>query len=215
MSDIRHRKSPVFEETYQRYLGEIAALDLAERAPILGGRLDGDGLIISLYNQAYRISGKAIQTIEGAAASDAARIILAQYVLQCPESVPAVDDSWQPYRSFKDAAPLVSYVQTNAINRLEVQCAGKTGLLVERAQAMGARLQTNPSFDVSCIFEALARIKILLNFNDADEMFPAACTLLFNSSAPYFLDMECVAVLATMLAAMLLADGGRHAPPGD
>jgi hypothetical protein len=70
---------------------------------------------------------------------------------------------------------------------LKFNAPGKPDLLVERAQAMGARLQSqSKSFDVSCIFDALARIKILLNFNDADEMIPAACTLLFNSSARLF-----------------------------
>jgi hypothetical protein len=210
-----HHKSPVFEQTYSRYLAEIATLDLAARASVLGATADGDGLIFDLYDTSYRVSGTAIVTADGVPASDTARIIVAQYVLQCPPAVPVEDHGWVPYRSFRNAAPLVSYVQTNGIERIAQRFANHAGLLARRSAAYGAQLVENPAFDVSAVFTALPRIRTMLNFNERDEDLPAACTILFNGSTRLFLDMECVAVLATMLAAMLLADGGRHAPPGD
>lgn len=51
--------------------------------------------------------------------------------------------------------------------------------------------------------DSLPRIPVLLRFNDRDEDFPAQCAVLFPRSAETFLDLECMAIGATLLAGML------------
>jgi hypothetical protein len=53
------------------------------------------------------------------------------------------------------------------------------------------------------VFEALPRVRIYLIFNDADEDFPADCSLLFEKQAASYLDMECLAMIGMVLAQRL------------
>jgi hypothetical protein len=53
------------------------------------------------------------------------------------------------------------------------------------------------------VFEALPRVRIYLIFNDADEDFPADCSLLFEKQAAKYLDMECLAMIGMVLAERL------------
>jgi hypothetical protein len=53
------------------------------------------------------------------------------------------------------------------------------------------------------VFEALPRVRIYLIFNDADEDFPADCSLLFEKQAAQYLDMECLAMIGMVLAERL------------
>jgi hypothetical protein len=53
------------------------------------------------------------------------------------------------------------------------------------------------------VFEALPRVRIYLIFNDADEDFPADCSLLFEKQAAQYLDMECLAMIGMVIAERL------------
>jgi hypothetical protein len=46
-------------------------------------------------------------------------------------------------------------------------------------------------------------VPLLLLFNDADEGFPAACSVLFERRAGGYLDMECLAMSGMLLAERL------------
>jgi hypothetical protein len=48
-------------------------------------------------------------------------------------------------------------------------------------------------------------VPVIVNFNDRDDLFSASCSVLYRSSAAYFLDMECLAMTGTLLAGKLLA----------
>ena len=44
----------------------------------------------------------------------------------------------------------------------------------------------------------------MLNFNDRDDLFPPACSVLYRKSAESYLDMECLAMTGTLLCGKLL-----------
>jgi hypothetical protein len=52
-------------------------------------------------------------------------------------------------------------------------------------------------------FNALPRVPVLLLFNDADDEFPAHCSLLFEGRAEKYLDAECLAILGMLLSVYL------------
>ena len=54
-------------------------------------------------------------------------------------------------------------------------------------------------------FDVLPRIPLLLLFNDADEDFPAHCSVLFEKRADTFLDAECLAIAGRLLFNKLIA----------
>ena len=49
--------------------------------------------------------------------------------------------------------------------------------------------------DLAFQFKALPNIPIILLFNDADDEFPAKCSVLFGSGAEAYLDAESLAML--------------------
>jgi len=125
-------------------------------------------------------------------------------VLSCPEEVVAISKEWCTYREFRDGAPLVSYFTTNTNKTIETQFGGRIELLKERCSELGGRFEANESYDLSVTFFCLPRIPVMLNFNDADDMFPAGCSVLYRRSAQYYIDMECLAMTGTLLAGKLL-----------
>ena len=67
----------------------------------------------------------------------------------------------------------------------------------------GYRPSISLQYDFSMQFDALPRIPILLLLNDADEEFPAHCSVLLQRRAETYLDAECLAILARMLPSNL------------
>ncbi len=198
------QKATVFDQTYQRYLAEIGRIDYLSRANLLGVEVAGEALVIALYDQTYSVSSQGIEGLGGAVVNDAVRVILSKYVLTCPAEVPELSPKWMTYREFRNAGPLVSYFTSNTNKNIELHYSGGADRLAERCKELGARLEANSSYDISARLYALPRIPVILNFNDADDMFPAVCSILYQESAEHFLDMECLAMTGTLLAGKLL-----------
>lgn len=59
------------------------------------------------------------------------------------------------------------------------------------------------SYDLSMQFSVLPRLSLLLLFNDADEEFPAQCTILFQKHAVFYLDPESLIMTGILLARKL------------
>ena len=199
------QKSPVFEETYRKYLAELGRIDMFARADLLG--LDqGEGYLrVPLYGREYRICPSGISDPSGRKVTTAVRVVLCKYLLTCPTELPALSDRLVTYREFRDAGPLISYFTTNTNKIIETTFAGNVPLLLERAKAMGGVALVSDTYDLSLQFHALPRIPVLLNFNDRDDLFPATASVLYRASAECFLDMECLAITGTLLAGWLIS----------
>ena len=198
------QRSSVFEETYQNYLQQIKTIDYLARADMLGANSSGNVLEIPLYDSLYLLSGDGIEAVDGAPVSAAVRVILCKYVLMCPDEIGREEYRLMTYREFKDAGPLISYFTTNTNKTIETTFTGKLQTFSERAVQLGGTLRFDESYDLSCEFDALPRIPVIVNFNDRDDLFPATCSILYRSTAQRFLDMECLAMTGTLLAGKLI-----------
>lgn len=197
--------SPVFEETYQKYLLEIGEIDFLTKADLLGAKRRDNCLEIQLYDKHYTVSQEGIFSLSGEEATPAIRVILSKYVLHCTEFTPLTDDPYRTFRDFKDASPLISYFTTNTNKTLESTFAGQVTVLHKSCKAIGGIEQENPSYDCSMLFLALPQIPVVLNFNDRDELLPPSCSVLYRASAEQFLDMECLAMTGTLLSGKLIS----------
>lgn len=198
-----HAASPVFEETYHRYLKQLAAVDLAARAERLGAEVVDQALKIPLYGTPYRLSPEGVVGMDAKPPPFAVRVVLCCYVLQCPDTAPPQGE-WMTYRDFKDAGPLVGYFTANTQKIIETSFAGRSDALVQACRRLGGRpYDDGAAYDISLIVAFLPRIPVLLRFNDRDQAFPARCAVLFPCSAEAFLDMECTAIGGTLLAGIL------------
>lgn len=197
------KQAAVFKETYEKYLQEIDGIDFKAKSVMLGAEGTADGLIIPFFNHQYLISRDGVRGFD-AKPSFALKVMLLKYILMCPESFPTSPTSWRPFRDFKDSAPLVSYFTNTTTHLIEEHFAKDTSSLLEQAKKQGGEIVESPTFDLSVIFSALPRIPILLNFNGADDLFPASCSILFRSTTEVFLDMECLTITGTYLTKQLL-----------
>ena len=195
--------SPVFEETYAHYLSKVAVLDLSSIASKLGARAEEDRLVISLFDRAYVVGPQGITESAGPRPSFDTCIVLFKYILLCPDQQPAGSD-WSSFRDLKDSGPLTKYFANEVERLIAGHFAGRKAALISAGQRLGGKPpNVDLSYDVSLRFEPLARVPLLLLFNDQDEEFPAQCSVLFEERAESYLDAECLAILGGMLARQL------------
>jgi hypothetical protein len=199
------KKAPVFKETARYYLKQLAALSLPSVAGRLGLGFQDGALAIEVLGATYRLEPDRLVAPDGSRASFETLVVVSRYLLSAPPAAPA-DDAWAAYREFPDAAPLVNYFRRNAEEPIANAFAGRVGELQTRLRQIGGRpAGSGLSYDLAFGIRALSHIPIFLLFNDADDEFPAECRLLFERRAAAYLDMESLAILAAMLAAILTA----------
>ena len=196
-------RSEVFARTYEEYVRRICRTDFLAKANILGLERQDDTLIIPVYNKLYNFNASGITAGDGKELSASLQVMICKYLLTCPMEPMAMGNTLQPYREFKDAAPLVSHFATNTSLLIERVFSGKLLTLLQRCLEIGGEAREAEVYDLSFCFYAFPRIPVILNFNDSDELFPAACSILYKSSAANFLDMECLSMTGTLLASLL------------
>ncbi|TKB07978.1 DUF3786 domain-containing protein [Desulforhopalus sp. IMCC35007] len=196
-------RSEVFARTYEGYLQQIQKIDVFAKADILGLERRNSSLVIPVYNSEYIFSHSQLKRGDGQEISIPVQVIICKYLLTCPLDPGPVPHKLQPFRDFKNAAPLVSHFTNTTTRLLECTFSGRVEELRQRCHNIGGEIQDSEVYDLSCLFYALPRIPLLLNYNDRDELFPANCSILFHLSAARYLDMECLSMTGTLLADLL------------
>jgi hypothetical protein len=192
-------KPSVFKETYQNYLDQIGKIDLDSRAEKLGGRVEKDELVLSLFGRPYRISSRGITDPSGIQPPMGICVVLCKYLLLCPD-MPSLDKEWVSYRDFKDSAPLVH----SFVNHTEQPIARKFSNRLEDLEVACKKLGgRDPGLDLNyeliMKLYPLPKVPVLLLFDDVDEEFPAQCKVLFERRAEHYLDPECLAIIGMIL----------------
>ncbi|MCF8034151.1 MAG: DUF3786 domain-containing protein [Desulfarculaceae bacterium] len=205
MSELR----PVFGEIledYQRQMGErwedidLAALGVERRS--------GD-ILVPLFGRECRVSPTGIDSGRDGLLGHSMGVLLSRYLLG-PYGEPGPEDaSWVSFRDFPGSAPF----QQGFSNTVERRIAAKRGEDPEGLRAAALELGAKEaggefSYDLSLVLPALPKLPLLLLFNQADEGFPASCTVLFRPDAESYLDMECIAIAGMLLASLTDPAGG-------
>lgn len=190
----------VFDKTYEGYLARLRGCDYLGRAGRLGAAVRDDALVVPFLNERFFVSPMGLVGPAGAVPGFSESIVLLNYILRCPERLP-VGGEWISYREVKGSGPLGVYFSDNAVKPLANRFAGKLSELSVACRKLGGRETPGAgAYDVSATFTLLPRIPLSLRFNDADEAFPASCTLLFASDVSSWLDPESLAILAVLFA---------------
>ena len=196
-------QSPVFEEIYREYLAQLGRqwTDLALED--LGVVREGSSILVPFYGQVNRVSPEGITNPLGNKPSHARCVVLVKYLLARPKGA-GPRGQWVSYRDFKDAAPYAASFAQYAEASIARTFVGRLPELAAACGKLGgAAADLELSYDLSLQFQPLPRLPLLMLFNDQEEGFPAACSLLFDDSAPDYLDMECLAILGLVLAEAL------------
>lgn len=198
-------KSSVFEETYNNYLVQIAELDFNKIADQLGAEMIGDELIIPIFGKPHRISAEGISDPSGNRPAFSVCVVLFKYLLLCPDHDPLEKD-WVSFKDFKDSAPFAAAFVNYTEAPLAKYFSGRRKDLESACQGIhGHPPAATFSYDLCIQFKALPKIPVLLLFNDADDEFAAHCMVLFERRAENYLDMECLAMVGTLLFEYLKA----------
>jgi len=192
-------KSSVFEKTYQDYLAQIAKLDLESTAHKLKIKLEGDAVQVPLFGKPHKVSQKGIIDPSGKQPTLDISVIIFKYLLMCPDVDPQ-EKEWVSYRDFKDSGPLFTYF-ANDVERAIVSIFSEKLSDMEKASKLlgGYPPDIEVTYDLSIQFEALPQVPILLLFNDADDEFPAKCSVLFQRRAEKYLDPESLSMVGRLL----------------
>jgi hypothetical protein len=110
------------------------------------------------------------------------------------------------YRDFPDAGPLTVFWADTVEKPLAGTFAGRVDALRNACDKLDG---VDPEMDIACDlcrrFTPLPKVPLLLVFNDAEDGFPAAASLLFEKWASAFLDAESQAILGHGLTQRLVA----------
>ncbi len=196
-------RAPVFDQTYEHYLSQIGEIDLAAVQDRLGFDLEGGRAVIPLLGQSFWVCPEGIWDAKGRQPSLAVCVILAKYLLHCPNRVPAAGEL-STFKDFKDAAPLAGYFADTVEGAVARRFAGRLTALKTACRMLGGEPHdANWAYQLKFRFAGLPRVPLYLLFNDAEEGFPAQCILLFKDSVQHYLDMESVAMLGSVLVRSL------------
>jgi hypothetical protein len=205
-------ESAAHEETYRGYLARISAVDLSATCERLGAEAEADGLVVPLFGESHRVGTAGVFGPDGRRPHLSVCVILCRHVLLCPPSAPSGGD-WASFKDFRDAAPLVGSFAGTVEGAIARAFAGRANALLQAAAGIGGQAPIGSfSHDVAIAIPALPKVPLLLLFNDADDEFPAACSVLFERRAAGYLDMECLAMLGMQLARRLEVHGGQRDP---
>ncbi len=199
-----NEKLHVFEKTYLDYLKQIADMNFEPLAKVLGADVEKGKITISFFEKPYRVSEKNITDASGKKPPFQECVVLCKYVLLCPDNAPTEGD-WVAYRDFKDSGPLTVFFANSVEKPLAEHFAGRLAELEKSGKALGGFTpDIEVSYDLCMQFNALPRIPVLVLYNDADDEFPAHCSILFKQNADKFLDGESLAILGDIVSKNLI-----------
>lgn len=199
-----NEKLHVFEETYREYLKQIAGMDFESLADVLGIAVEKEKITILFFEKPYLVAEKSISDPSGKQPSFGVCVVLCKYLLLCPDAAPSEDD-WVAYRDFKDAGPLTVFFANSVEKPIAEYFAGRSAELEKSCKLLGGfEPDIELTYDLCVQFNALPRIPVLLLYNDADDEFPAHCSILFKRGSDKFLDAESLAILGEILSRRLI-----------
>jgi hypothetical protein len=196
-------KSKAFEETLKNYLGQLGRIEFKYLENILGVAVENDEVVIPFFGKPYRVSTKGVRDPSGKQPPLEISVVLCKYLLLYPKTNP-IADQWVSYRDFKDSGPLTKFFLTAVEQPVANHFSGRLNELKASCDMLGGYPPLiKLSYELSVQFNPLPKVPLLLLYNDADDEFPAHCSILFERRAEKYLDAECLAILGMLLSVYL------------
>ena len=193
------KNSSIYQKTYRNYIAQVAETNLLSLSEKLGISVEGGEAIIPLFGEPHRISPDGILAPAGEQPPFDVCVILCKYLLLCPGKTPHEKD-WVSFRGLKNSGPLINYFSNDVERAISSGFSGRLNEIKEAAESLGGLSpEMDAGYDLSAKFTALPMIPVIMLFNDADDEFPATCSILFERRAEKYLDAECLAITGRLL----------------
>lgn len=195
--------SPVFAEIKEDYLQQILAKWDQFDLETLGLERGDDGIEVSFFKRKYLVTPEGIQGGDRHLLEHMTYVIISQYLLGPARQAPGPKE-WVSYKGLADAAPYSEGFQNTVERKIAQVFSGRLSELAARSGELGGyEPEQSYSYDLVQCFQALPAVPVLLLFNDAEDMFPAQCSVLFQSDCAGYLDMESIAMVGMSLSTFL------------
>ena len=196
-----------YEEVYGQLVGRLAGADYAHAMRALGANDAGPNVAIKVLDRTCLVGPSGVEAADSGPLDYTVRIVLAWYVLHGGSG--DMSGHWVAYRDFKDGAFFHGAFSRIVESKIALDFAGRLAELKQAGTSLGGEpLADGLGGDLCLRFPVLPKVPLALVFYDADEDFPSSARVLYDRSAPLFLDMECLAVLGLILADQLSARPG-------
>ncbi len=167
---------------------------------------DGHRLLIPFFGTRYTLTPNGIRGPENDPPNHNISEMLHNYVSGYPRNAPETGRMIS-FRELAGAGPLVVNFANNTNKTITSTFSGNLSALQSAAGAVGANPRPDVSgFDLFFEFKALPGVPLYLQFNDAQDPFPAQGSLLLDASIEAYLDMRTIFTLGTYLIGRLTAD---------
>ncbi len=207
------KRGPIFERIYKDYMRQIRSISFDRIADQLNLEIKDGALEIPFFHKRYLVGKDEITEVNGTRPIYAECVVLAKYIILCPQEPPPPFREWWTFKDFKDAAPFAGAFNSNVEKAIARNFSSRAEELKRACKALGAEQpqDISLSYEIVMKFKALPTVDVLLVFNDADEEFPAEARVLFPDNADSYLDMECLAISGWLLSDYLyIQAGGKH-----
>ena len=199
-----------YEEVYQGLVGRLVRADYRHAMLHLGARDAGENVLVNSFGRDCLVGPGGVIAADGGPLDFTVRIVLAYYILHGGRG--EVSGRWAAYRDFKDGSFFHAAFAQIVETKIATAFSERLPDLKRTAAALGGQyLEAGLGGDLCFGFPALPRVPLALVYYDTDEEFPSSARVLFDATAPAFLDMECLAVLGLILADQLTATVGGTA----
>jgi len=200
----------VYDKTYRNYLEQLRTRNFSGREAVLGVAVEGETVVVPYFNASVRLTAEGLKDDAGHRPDFSDCVVVCRYLLMCPPFEPT-QKAWAAYRDFPDAGPLTVFWADTVEKPLVGTFAGRIDALRNACDALDG---IDPKMDIACdlcrCFAPLPKVPLLLVFNDAEDGFPAAASVLFEKRASAYLDGESQAILGHRLSQRLVAASGKE-----
>ena len=200
----RQSTGSVYDKTYARYLEQLKSRPFEGREAVLGIQKKEGRVVIPYFDSHICWAEDGLSDRHGRQPGFADCVVLCRYLMMAPAVEPHQTD-WVAYRDFPDAGPLTVFWADAVEGPLKKTFSRRVDALARACSVFRAR---DPAMAISAdlcrVFSPLPKVPLLLVFNDADEDFPAATSLLFEKRAAFYLDAESMAILGQRLVERIL-----------
>ncbi|MFA5904666.1 MAG: DUF3786 domain-containing protein [Desulfobacula sp.] len=196
--------SKFFDEAYKICLREIKQVDLKEKSEILGSWKKNGFFIFPFFNRELAYDGDDFTDQSGEEVLPAIKLLLAKYIITCPEKISPGSARLLTFREFPGSGPLFSRFVDNTSKIMETTFSGCLAELEKRCRELNGCIVETEGYDLSVRFKALPRIPIILNFNDKEDGMPARAGFLFYDNASSYPDLQTLSIISTYLTGRLI-----------
>ncbi len=206
--ETMHKKTaddPILNsEDMDEYLSQISERNIDNFIDTLGLQKCAQGYRFDFFNRPILFDSNDFIDLSGKAMPPAIKTVFCRYLIMHPENKTDSSGKLVTFREFSGAGPLFSRFVENTNKTIEKTFSGRLETLEKKCQALFGMPLHHSAYDLSIRFKALPKIPVTLQFNDADDIFPATSVFLFHDDAITYLDLKSLASIVTWFTGFLI-----------